>query len=81
MPVKICRLHTGAIVLLKTCDVCGRDASFMVGASVRKAYEAIGRKEITEAKKLLGKSFCLDHWRTYVKTDIKATEPRQAALF
>lgn len=54
MPARMQKLGTGALVLVATCETCGRPANFGDGVNMRQAIEA-------KDGKLAGRWFC--GWR------------------
>lgn len=54
---------TGADAFLHTCEECEGNAYFGIDVSYRKALNAIADGKISLAKELLGKWYCLKHWR------------------
>lgn len=64
MPVRLGKIPgTGADAFLHTCEVCGENACFGVAKSYKRALDAIEKGQIALAKELLGKWYCLIHWR------------------
>lgn len=62
MPVSLKKLKSsGALVLTKLCEVCGADACFGVGVSLRLALNSLAAGEIDKAKRHLGKWYCREH--------------------
>lgn len=55
--IKIWR-ETGAVIFEHTCDDCGSNAEFGEDAFLRKAFNAIDKKQPEKAKELLGKCYC-----------------------
>lgn len=58
--LKIVR-STGAMVLLRLCEVCGRDASFGYGVSMRRAMQRLEAGDKAGAKRHLGRWYCGEH--------------------
>ena len=52
---------TGGLVFLHTCEVCGADASFGFGVSMRTALDRLKAGDAVGAKKYLGRWFCGEH--------------------
>lgn len=52
---------SGATVFLHICEVCGADASFGFGVSLRLAVNALAAGDIASAKRYLGKWYCREH--------------------
>lgn len=64
MPVKVSTIrNTGALVLTHICEECGEYACFGVDVSLRMALNAAEKQKPELAKRLLGKWYCLTHWR------------------
>lgn len=64
MTVRLGRIEgTGACAFLHTCEECGVDASFGINVSYRAALNAVDKGKFELAKELLGKWYCLTHWR------------------
>lgn len=62
MPVGVKRIRSsGSLVFLHTCEVCGADASFGFGVSLRIAVTRLEAGDPVGAKRLLGKWFCGEH--------------------
>lgn len=66
MAIKIGKIkETQASAFLHTCEICGVIAPFGKDVSFRKALSSIARGNYAAAKELLGKWYCLKHWREY----------------
>lgn len=64
MPIKVSTIkNTGALALIHYCEDCGAYACFGMGVSLRKALNLSVNGKIEAAKELLGKWYCLTHWR------------------
>ncbi len=64
MPVRLGKIRdTGAQAFLHTCEICGENACFGIGRSYRLALNAVEKGKFDLAKELLGKWYCLTHWR------------------
>lgn len=64
MPVKLRRLRsTNLVFIAHTCDECGADANFGIGVSFRKALNQMVAGKTNEGQRLLGKWYCLKHWK------------------
>lgn len=64
MPVRLGSVKkSGGLAFLHTCEICGDCAYFGVDVNLDKALFAVERKKFSLAKKLLGKWYCLIHWR------------------
>lgn len=64
MPVRLGKIPiTGAIAFLHSCEECGENAYFGIDVSYRRALNAIENGKIELGKELLGKWYCLTHWR------------------
>lgn len=77
MPIRLGKIpNTGAIAFLHTCENCGEYACFGIGVSYRKALNAIEEGRIELGKELLGKWYCLEHWKVLneIKIQPKRTE-------
>lgn len=67
MPIEVARIKkTGAIVINKSCETCGGDAPFGVGADVRGALSRALQLRAANAddgswKRRLGKWYCREH--------------------
>ena len=64
MPIIVTKIpETGAIVYEHFCEICGGYATFGIDVFLKKAFNALDRKDIKLAKELLGKWYCGEHWR------------------
>lgn len=64
MPTQLIKIpETLATAILHSCEVCGEYAPFGVGVAYRKALNADFKGKNGLAKELLGKWYCLTHWR------------------
>ena len=62
MPASLKKLRNGGgSVFLHTCEVCGADASFGVGVSMRLALLRLAAGDLVAAKRHLGKWYCREH--------------------
>lgn len=52
---------TGGLVFLHTCEICGADASFGFGVSMRMAMNRLAAGDAVGAKRHLGKWYCGEH--------------------
>ena len=62
MPASLKRLRDGGgMVFLHLCEVCGAEASFGFGVTMRLAMQALARGDLVVAKRHLGKWYCGEH--------------------
>lgn len=62
MPVSLKTVKSsGALVLVRLCEVCGADACFGFGVSLRLALNALADGDIATAKRHLGRWYCWEH--------------------
>jgi len=67
MPIEVARIKkSGALVLQKSCEICGGEASFGVDADVRGALSRALQLRAVNAddgswKRRLGKWYCREH--------------------
>lgn len=62
MPASLKRIRsTGGTVLIQTCEVCGADASFGFGVSMRLALVKLTAGDAAGARKHLGRWYCGEH--------------------
>lgn len=63
MPASLKRIRGegGGSVLLHTCEVCGADATFGFGVSLRLALEKLAAGDGAGAKRHLGRWYCRGH--------------------
>jgi hypothetical protein len=54
---------TGRLVLVRQCEVCGADASFGFGVSLRLALKKLTEGDAVSARRHLGKWYCSQHKR------------------
>jgi hypothetical protein len=53
--------ESGASVFLHLCEVCGANAPFGFGVSLRLALNALAAGDLATAKRHLGKWYCREH--------------------
>lgn len=64
MTIRMAKIpETGAIIFEHYCEVCGGYATFGVDVFLRKAFNALDKKDIELAKQLLGKWYCGTHYK------------------
>lgn len=62
MPASLKRIRDGGgTVFLHVCEVCGADAEFGYGVSMRLALKHLAASDPTTAKRHLGKWYCKEH--------------------
>lgn len=55
--------NTGAVAFLHSCENCNEWGCFGIGGGLNKALYAIDKGKVGLGKELLGKWYCLTHWR------------------
>ena len=64
MPIRLGKIRgTGADAFLHTCEDCNEWGCFGIGVSFNRALIAADKGKMDLAKELLGKWYCLTHWR------------------
>lgn len=62
MPVSLKKLKSsGALVLVRRCEVCGAEACFGFGVSLRLALNALAAGDVAKARRHLGRWYCGEH--------------------
>lgn len=76
--------QTGLSVLEHLCEDCGKPAYFGIGVFLNKAFQAFDNDKMELAKELLGKWYCVTHWRKKNVQDCRKEQqpgPSQPGLF